>query len=146
MSGIEGKNHTSLGMRLDWYNISLKLIEEKPIFGHGTGSFVIVRKKVVESEKTRRTDNPHNEYLFIGVQLGCVGLITFVLLFIVQWLRSYNLSTRNKWLVQGIILSMAGGCIMNSFLFDTHQGHYFAFLAGIYYSAIRTPHPTLTFR
>jgi len=141
-----GKNHTSLGMRLDWYNISLKLIEEKPIFGHGTGSFVIVRKKVVESEKTRRTDNPHNEYLFIGVQLGCVGLITFVLLFIVQWLRSYNLSTRNKWLVQGIILSMAGGCIMNSFLFDTHQGHYFAFLAGIYYSAIRTPHPTLTFR
>jgi len=142
-----GKNHSSLGMRLDWYNNSLELIEAKPIFGHGTGSFAFIQEKRAEKiGKTIKTDNPHNEYLFIGVQLGCVGLVTFILLFIVQWLRSYNLSSREKWLVQGIILSMAGGCIMNSFLFDSHQGHYFAFLAGIYYSSVRSPHPTLTFR
>lgn len=142
----KGKEKTSLGMRLDWYNNSLNLMKEKPIFGYGTGSFAAVQKKVVSSRKTRRTDNPHSEYLFIGVQLGWVGLMTFILLFIVQWLRSYNLSSENKWLVQGVILGMAAGCVMNSFLFDSHQGHFFAFLSGLFFSSVRRPHPTLTFR
>lgn len=142
----QGKARSSMGMRFDWYNDSLQLIQEKPIFGHGTGSFAFIQKKAVENKKTMETDNPHNEYLFIGVQLGYVGLITFVLLFIVQWLRSFNLSSRNRWLVQGVILSMAAGCLMNSFLFDSHQGHFFAFLSAIFYSSTRHPHPSLTFR
>lgn len=142
----KGKEKSSLGMRFDWYYNSLKLMEMKPIFGHGTGSFALVQKKVVESRKTRRTDNPHNEYLFIGVQLGWSGLTLFLLLFIVQWLRAYNLPKEDRWLVHGVILSMASGCVMNSFLFDSHQGHFFAFLSAIFYSAVRHPHPTLTFK
>ncbi len=141
----KGKAKSSLGMRMDWYNNSMKLMEEKPIFGHGTGSFAHVQKKVVESRKTKRTDNPHSEYLFIGVQLGWVGLLTFLFLFIIQWLRSFNLSSEDKWLVQGVILSMVAGCVMNSFLFDSHQGHFFAFLTGLFFSSVRQRHPSLTF-
>jgi len=141
-----GKARTSLGQRLDWYTNSIDLLKQKPFFGHGTGSFMIVQKKVVESRVTKKTDNPHNEYLFIGVQLGWVGLTIFLLLLGIQWIQSFNLSSRNKWLAQGIILSMATGCTMNSFLFDAHQGHYFALLTGIFFSIIRHPHPSLTFR
>jgi len=32
-------------------------------------------------------------------------------------------------------VAMAAGCIMNSFLFDSHQGHFWAFLSGVYFSA-----------
>ncbi len=135
-----------MGMRLDWYSNSFDLMKEKPIFGHGTGSFNLVQKKVVTSRKTSRTDNPHNEYLFIGVQLGWIGLGSFLLLFIVQWLRAYNLSFSDRWLVHGVILSMAAGCVMISFLYASHQGHFFAFLSGLFYSSVRHPHPSLTFQ
>ena len=142
----KGEAKSSLGMRLDWYNNCLDLMREKPIFGHGTGSFASVQKIIVKDRQTVQTNNPHNEYLFIGVQLGLVGLTFFLLLFIVQWLQSYNLPPKARWLAQGVIISMASGCVMNSFLFDSHQGHFFAFLSGLFYCSVPRPHPSLTFR
>lgn len=124
-----GISRTSLGMRFDWWYGSLKLIEEKPFLGHGTGSFAHDHDLLIKGTKTKSTDNPHNEYLFIAVQLGVVGLFVFLALFAAQWYCSYFLSLRERWLVQGVIVSMAAGCLMNSFLFDSHQGHYFAFLS-----------------
>jgi len=142
-----GKSQTSIGMRLDWYDDSIELIEDKPFFGHGTGSYQLVQgERVKKYGKTLETDNPHNEYLFIGVQLGYVGLTAFILLLVVMLLRSFNLSVKQRWLVQGVILSMVMGCMMNSFLFDAHQGHFFAFLSALLFSSIHAPHPTLTFK
>ncbi len=143
---VQDKKRSSLGMRLEWYENSIKLMEDKPFFGHGTGSYQLVQAAKIDKKKKIKTDNPHNEYLFIGVQLGYVGLITFILFLIVLWLRSYNLSGKQKWLAQGVILSMVAGCMMNSFLYDTHQGHYFALLSGIFFSSVHAPHPSLTFK
>lgn len=143
----QDRKSTSLGQRLEWYENSIKLIEDKPFFGHGTGSYQTVQAEKIKNQRKKiSTDNPHNEYLFIGVQLGYVGLTVFILLLIVMWLRSFNLSSKQRWLVQGVILSMVMGCVMNSFLFDTHQGHFFAFLSALLFSSIHSPHPTLTFR
>ncbi len=143
----EGRKFTSLGMRLEWFENSIKLIDDRPFFGHGTGSYQVVQaEKIKKQKKQITTDNPHNEFLFIGVQLGYVGLTVFILLLIVMWLRSFNISSNHRWLVQGVILSMVLGCMMNSFLFDAHQGHFFAFLSALLFSSIHAPHPTLTFR
>jgi hypothetical protein len=54
------------------------------------------------------------------------------------------LQAKDKYLVQGVILAMMTGCIMNSFLFDSHQGHFFAFLSGIFFAS--APHRSLTFK
>ncbi len=131
-----GLSTTSLGMRFDWWAGSLKLIEQEPIFGHGTGSFKLEHNLLIKGSMVKSTDNPHNEYLFIAVQLGLLGLLLYIALFFAQWYYSYKLPNTKRWLVQGVILSMAAGCIMNSFLFDSHQGHYYAFLTAI----LLTPH------
>ncbi len=130
-----GISRTSMGQRLDWWNDSWQLIKEHPVFGNGTGSFTIKHDELIKKTQIKPTDNPHNEYLFIGVQLGFIGLLAFLGIFIAGWYSSLKLEEKRKWLTQGVILSMAAGCLANSFLFDSHQGHYFAFLSGILLSS-----------
>lgn len=42
---------TSLGLRLDWYQNSIELIKNKPLFGHGTGSFLIAQRNILDGKK-----------------------------------------------------------------------------------------------
>ena len=124
-------SRTSLGMRFDWWRNSLTLIKEKPIFGHGTGSFKTVQAKLIEDSDTQPTDNPHNEYLLIAVQTGLVGLFLFVALLATQFLAACTLQPPRKYLLQGVVVAMATGCLMNSFLFDSHPGHFYAIVSAI---------------
>ncbi|MDW7771458.1 MAG: O-antigen ligase family protein [Desulfobulbaceae bacterium] len=126
-----GMSRTSQGRRFDWWYDSLRLLGEKPLIGHGTGSFTVVHDRLIEGTAIHPTDNPHNEYLLISVQLGGVGLLAFLALFAAGWLDSLRQTPEKQRLAQGVIISMMVGCLMNSFLFDSHQGHYFAFLAAL---------------
>jgi O-antigen ligase len=124
-------SRTSLGQRFDWWHNSVQLIQERPLFGHGTGSFAIEQQRIIKGTATKPTDNPHSEYLFIGVQSGIVGLMLYVFLLLMLFYDAGKLSSPASFLLQGVVIAMACGCLMNSFLFDSHQGHFFAFLAGI---------------
>lgn len=130
-------SRTSLGMRFDWWSNSLQLIAEKPLLGHGTGSFQVVQEDLIRGSETKSTDNPHNEYLFLGVQAGLVATILFVALMISQLLASYRLPPPKKNLLQGVVAAMAVGCLMNSFLFDSHPGHFYAILSAILAVSVR---------
>ncbi|KAB2891913.1 MAG: O-antigen ligase family protein [Desulfobulbaceae bacterium] len=136
-----GASRSSLGMRLDWWGNSIDLIRERPVFGHGTGSFAFRQQELIEGSDTMPTDNPHNEYLFIGVQLGLSGLALFVALLVSQWLSASRLKRHRRFVMQGIVLTMAAGCLMNSFLFDSHQGHFFAFLSALLLASPPQDHP-----
>lgn len=124
-------SRTSLGMRFDWWRNSLLLIAEKPILGHGTGSFQVVQEDLIKGSETKSTDNPHNEYLFLGVQGGLVAALLFVALMLSQLLASYQLPPKKRYLLQGVVTAMAVGCLMNSFLFDSHPGHFYGILSAI---------------
>ena len=126
-----GCSRTSMGMRLDWYIDCVTLFQKKPLFGYGTGGFTVAHDKLIKGTGVQRTDNPHNEYLFIAVQLGSVGLFLFLLLFFLALLKSSKMVRPDGWLLQGVVISMATGCLLNSFLYDSQQGHFFAFLAAV---------------
>ncbi|SDP10082.1 O-antigen ligase family protein [Desulforhopalus singaporensis] len=126
-------SRTSLGMRFDWWYNSIELIRTKPLLGYGTGSFAAVQGELIENEHTRTkaSDNPHNEYLFIGVQTGLVGLALFLLLLASLFVYSAKLPPEKRSLLQGVVTAIAVGCLMNSFLFDTHEGHFFAVISAV---------------
>ena len=124
-------SRTSLGMRFDWWRNSLQLITEKPLLGHGTGSFKTVQEKLIEGSETQSTDNPHNEYLMLAVQGGLVALALFIALLVAQLAASLRLAPPRRHLLQGVVVAMAVGCLMNSFLFDSHPGHFFAIVSAI---------------
>jgi O-antigen ligase len=65
------------------------------------------------------------------VQGGLVAVVLFVALMLSQLLASYRLPTPKRHLLQGVVAAMAVGCLMNSFLFDSHPGHFYGILSAI---------------
>lgn len=124
-------SRTSLGMRFDWYRNSIDLIKQRPVFGHGTGSFKTVQEDLIRNSETQSTDNPHNEYLLLAVQTGLVGLFLFITLLLAQFIISFELQPLRRYLLQGVVVAMSVGCLMNSFLFDSHPGHFYAIMSAI---------------
>lgn len=134
-----GSSKTSIGARFDWWYDCLLLIQEKPVFGHGTGSFAFEHDLLIKGTKIKPTDNPHSEYFAIAIQLGGVGLAAFIGLLTTQWYCGYLLNKEKRYLVHGVVLSMAFGCLMNSFLSDSHQGYFYTLLTAL----LLIPHPRL---
>lgn len=126
------KSRTSIGQRFDWWFNSLEMIKTSPLFGHGVGSFAVEQAKLIKGKRTTPTENPHNEYLLLGSQIGTVGVALYIMLLSSLLYGARNLPARQKYLLQGVVLAMAIGCLMNSFLYDSHQGHFFALLSGLF--------------
>lgn len=135
---VEEKNaRTSLGLRLDWYQNSIDLIKEKPLFGYGTGSFEIAQKPLIEGKSTQATGDPHNEYFLTAVQIGFVGCLVLLLLLIDPIVRSFKLllqkSREQAFALQATVLFLVIGCFLNSWLLTSKPSHVFAFLIIAFY-------------
>lgn len=126
----KGQSRTSIGQRFDWWMVSLELIAEKPILGHGTGSYQTSHLRKTGGTRITPTDNPHNEFLFLAVQCGLAGLALFFLVVALQLQESKNIGRNNRQLLQGVILALLAGSLMNSLLFDSQQGHFYLFMSG----------------
>lgn len=124
-----GKSKTSVGQRFDWWKISVDLIKEKPLIGHGTGSYRILHDNAIKGTHITPTDNPHNEFLFIGIQHGLIGLVMFFLLIALQLHESGKIPANNRYLFHGVLLALLAGSLMNSLLFDSQQGHFYLFMS-----------------
>lgn len=127
----------SVGLRLDWYQNSIELIKEKPVFGYGTGAWEIAQKSLVEGTSTQPATDPHNEFLLTTVQIGFVGLSVLLSLFIDPLLRSFKLIRRKEdaqaFALQATVLFLFIGCFLNSWILSTMPSHIFAFLIVAFY-------------
>lgn len=125
-----GRSRTSIGQRFDWWKVSLQLVKDKPLLGHGTGSYETMHRRATRSDRVTPTDNPHNEYLFISCQFGLVGLSMFFLMLILQLQEARGISLKDRQLLHGVLLALLAGSLMNSLLFDSQQGHFYLFMSG----------------
>ncbi len=119
--------HSSMGERLTYAKTSLQLIAQRPLIGFGTGSFA----QAYQSLTGQKNHNPHNEYLKIGVQCGILGMLLFISMFVYQWKASLRYSFPYQSLVQAIILAIALGCLGNSWLTDSTEGHLYVYLLAL---------------
>ncbi|NJO16698.1 MAG: O-antigen ligase family protein [Thioploca sp.] len=135
----QGETDTSVGLRLEFYKNSLILITQQPLWGHGTGSFSYEYQQLAEKQGIVATTNPHNEYLMIGVQWGLIGMGLFIYLLYQLGMLAIHLPLPQSWMVQGLIVTIAVGCLVNSLLLDTTEGHLFAYLIGVLVSGLNSP-------
>ncbi|MFO1256908.1 MAG: O-antigen ligase family protein [Gammaproteobacteria bacterium] len=116
-------NTSSLGSRLTYYQNSLALIQEHPWFGTGLGSFATRYQAKFSSESL--TDNPHNQYLLVCVELGIVGLIGLMSLFLLMLYHTKRLRPDLSKMAQGCVVAFMIGCLVNSWLMDFTEGMFF---------------------
>jgi O-antigen ligase len=126
---------SATGMRMEFYYNSLKIIHENPIFGVGTGGFRGAYQKKIETSQMIATDNPHNQYLLTGVELGFIGLLGLVGLFIIQWRMASRLPRgQERMLAYGMLLAMTSGCLFNSFLADHAEGLFYVWTTALLFA------------
>jgi O-antigen ligase len=129
-----GQTDSSMGQRYTFWKYSAKLIAEKPLFGHGTGSFAQEYARVAQGEQFL-AQHPHNEFLFIGVQLGLFGLIPYLGFLGSQFCESRRLPDREKWLAQGLLISLLITSLFNTPIYDHTEGHWFVVMMALCFAA-----------
>ncbi len=134
-----GEADTSVGLRLQFYQNTLRLIATHPFLGGGTGSFIPEYAQLAEVQHVRPTDNPHNEYLLVTTQLGLAGLALLLALGYKLWVHSRRLAAHYRHAAQGLLVTMGVGSLFNSMLMDFSEGHFFVYFCALLYAGLARP-------
>ena len=138
-----GNMDTSGGIRLNFYKNSLLLLQKHPWLGTGTGSFSQVYAQIANDHRAD-SNNPHNEYLNLGIQLGLVGIIVLLALFYTHWTQSFRLPPLQKELAQAVLVAIAVGSLVNSWLLDVTQGTFYVVFTALVFSRFAQGNRTIS--
>lgn len=125
---------SSMGQRYTFWKYSVKLMADKPLLGYGTGSFAQEYAQIAQGERFL-AHHPHNEFLFIGVQLGLLGLIPYFGFLASQFYESRKLPEREKWLAQGLVTALLITSLFNTPIYDHTEGHWFTVMIALCFAA-----------
>ena len=125
-------NETSAGARLGFWKMSLKIVRDAPLFGHGTGSTQALFAQTAAADPTLPTGatNPHNQILAIAIPLGLCGVV----LLLAMWIAHFGMFLRPghaAWIGMSVVAQNIVGSLFNSHLFDFTQGWLYVFGVGI---------------
>lgn len=133
-SQVGAYKDTSSSERLNYWKKSIVAMTEKPILGHGVGAWQQQYWRLeanAPTQKTANVRNPHQEYLFVGVQLGVMGT-----LLLITWLGSFWWTSRNftppvMRATVSLLVVFIVACAFNSALYDGLVGDYFCALLAV---------------
>tara|TARA_B100000787_G_scaffold163781_1_gene145775 strand:+ start:2123 stop:3325 length:1203 start_codon:yes stop_codon:yes gene_type:complete len=127
IENYESNKKSSLGLRIAMTVNSWEVIIKNPLIGVGTGDFPLEYKKVNQKNTPSlpNSSNPHNMYILVLMQLGVMGLVSFLSIFYFQ--IKYSFLSKDKFIRDvGITLPLLYLIIMWS---DTYLlGHYTSLL------------------
>jgi O-antigen ligase len=124
---------TSAGLRVEFWRQAVAIIRAAPIIGHGTGTVRDRYAKAVAAEGThvQATVNPHNQTFMVAIQLGIVG----ALILIAMWIAHLALFIRGTglaaWIGLVVVAQNVLGGLFNTHLFDFVQGWLYIFGVGV---------------
>ena len=130
----EENKPTSVGLRLQYWQKSIRFFTEAPLIGHGTGSTRDLFKRAAVGFEGSATgfviDNPHNQTLNVAVQWGSVGVVVLYALWLVHLLlfRGEGLVA---WIGLMVVLQNIFSSLFNSHLFDFHEGWMYVLGVGV---------------
>jgi O-antigen ligase len=123
---------TSIGLRLEFWQKSLRFVSEAPVIGHGTGSLRGLFERAANgySEQRDTISNPHNQTLNIAVQWGIVGVLLLYAMWLVHLLlfRGEGLVA---WIGLLVVVQNIFTSLFNSHLFDFHEGWMYVLGVGV---------------
>ena len=120
----------SIGLRMTFHKYAKILINEKPMLGHGTGSYPSLYTLIAAKDPINSNRNPHSDYLFFGVELGYVGMFALGAIFLTFACGAYRKTESYRSIGLVIPITYAIICLENSFLTDSVTGVAFVFFAG----------------
>lgn len=134
LQGFEGKQETlSTASRLDFWDKAARFVTEAPIFGHGTGSIRPLYQSVEAADPSpygEAVADPHNQFLHVVLQVGLVGGIILVAMWIAH-LRLFLEPDFVSTLGLAVVLQNIVGSLFNSHLSQVTQGMLYSLAVGL---------------
>jgi O-antigen ligase len=130
----ESDRATSIGLRLEYWQKSLRFFAEAPIIGHGSGSTRGLFERAATGPEQLAgghvIDNPHNQTLNVAVQWGTVGIIV---LYAMWWLhfRLFRGDDLPSWIGLLVVVQNVLSSLFNSHLFDFLEGWMYVLGVGV---------------
>ena len=125
-------NETSAGARLGFWKMSVKIVRDAPLLGHGTGSTqaMLAQRAAADSTAPADATNPHNQVLATAIPLGLFGVALLLAMWIAH-VRMFLLPGPAAWIGISVVAQNLVGSLFNSHLFDFTQGWLYVFGVGI---------------
>ena len=130
----ERNQPTSIGLRLEFWEKSLRFFAEAPVIGHGTGStrglFEAAATGPAVLAQGQVIGNPHNQTLNVAVQWGAIGVVVLY----AMWFSHFALFRGEglaAWIGLMVVLQNMFSSLFNSHLFDFHEGWMYVLGVGI---------------
>jgi O-antigen ligase len=124
---------TSMGLRLEYWQKSLRFFANAPVLGHGTGSTQRLFEQAAVGRVGAAADvvrNPHNQTLNVAIQWGLLGIILL-----------YAMWSSHLWLFRGdglmawiglmVVVQNFFTSLFNSHIFDFNEGWMYVLGVGI---------------
>src|SRR6266702_917669 len=137
----ETNRPTSTGQRLHYWTQSLGWIRQAPVIGHGTGSAKQLFDKAAEGQPGawgESIGNPHNQTLYVAIQWGLLGCIVLYAMWFVHY-RLFRKPGVVAWIGLAIVLQNVFSSMLNSHLFDFHEGWLYVLGVGVAGGVLRRP-------
>ncbi|MCX7101551.1 MAG: O-antigen ligase family protein [Methylobacter sp.] len=132
-SSQTSENLTSIGVRDIFRQNTLELIKQKPIFGYGTSSFKTVYSEHAAAKykdwRGESVSDPHNQYLFVWLENGLVGLLIF-LAYIYIAIKQGATQKSYGIIAASVLVAFATTSLFNSHFKTFPEGHLLAFFVG----------------
>ncbi len=125
---------TSIGLRLEYWQKSLRFIAEAPIIGHGTGSTRgLFERAATGPEFSASRDvvgNPHNQTLNVAVQWGVIGIVVLYAMWLLH-LSLFRGEGLAAWIGLMVVAQNIFSSLFNSHIFDFHEGWMYVLGVGV---------------
>lgn len=131
-----GQMGSGQGNRLQFIKITGEMILEKPIIGHGIGSWLEQypeRALRAGADETHGMSTPHNDYLLYGAELGIVGVIGLLSIYMAIAIQGIRQIPRHGLGLFLISVTFFVGSMFNALLRDWKFGMPMMILLAIAY-------------
>lgn len=114
-----GNRYSTQQDRFYMWNGALKIIKNHPLIGVGTGGYQTVLKAMDSDSTAPMIAHPHNNFLYMAVSFGAVGVIVFLWFLVVTigngWRRRH---TPQGYMLLSVILVMVASGLFNTQILD----------------------------
>ncbi len=124
---------TSLGLRLQFYQKSLRFFSQAPIFGHGTGSIRGLFEEAAVDQRGAAAEviaNPHNQTLNVAIQWGATGIVVLYAMWLLHLMLFRGEGLAN-WIGLMVVVQNIFTSLFNSHIFDFNEGWIYVMGVGI---------------
>ena len=124
---------TSSGERLEYWKNAIRAVAKSPLIGNGTGTIPELLRSAGSpgvAPDVFSTVNPHNQILVVAIQLGLVGTVALL----AMWLAHLALYRRDGlvcWIGLVAVVQNIVGSLFNSHLSDFTHGWIYVFAVGV---------------